>query len=70
MDEEFIRKVVKCKMDLAGKAVEHMPSKARTELRELGTVILGSLNECVKEMKSEPPEKEKPREKLNSVPIE
>jgi hypothetical protein len=70
MDEELINKLIKYKLNAAGKIVDRMPEKVSAEIKDFGRVILESVNENVREMKEQPSEKTKPSDKLNHVPIE
>jgi len=70
MNEELINKFVKYKINIAGKLVEHLPTKASAELKDLGRLIIESVNESVLEMKEQPTKKSTPSDKLNNVPIE
>jgi hypothetical protein len=70
MDDELINRIVKLKLETAEKLLDRMPEKMSSEFRNMGRAILKSLNENSQEIKEHPPEKPKPSEQLNHVPIE
>ena len=70
MDEEFIKRIVHLKLDAAERLISRLPEKMSLELREMGRVILKSVNENVKEKEEHPSGKSKPSDQLNHVPIE
>jgi hypothetical protein len=70
MDEELIRKLVKYKLNAAGTIVDRLPLKMSSELKDLGRVILESIDESAREIKERPGEKPKPSDHLDNVPIE
>lgn len=70
MDEKIISRIVSLKLDVAGKLIERMPEKISSELKDMGRVILKTVNENVQEAKEYPSEKAKSSDQLNHVPID
>ncbi len=69
MNEDLIRNIVKCKLWAAEKLMDHLPQEMSDSLRDLGRLILESINENCRELKGEPTDKARP-EGLNSIKIE
>jgi hypothetical protein len=70
MNEEFIKKAVRYKLDLASSVADRLPPKMNSELMELCGAVLESINEYTKETKSSETKKANPPDKLNKVSIE
>ncbi len=45
MNEALIKKLVQVKLDVAEEILEHLPSKQAEEVRDLGKIVLESLND-------------------------
>ena len=45
MNEEYIKKIVKLKMDIAGKIMERLPAKTSDQVIRFGRLVLRGLEE-------------------------
>ncbi|HWQ72878.1 MAG TPA: hypothetical protein VN370_11225 [Desulfitobacteriaceae bacterium] len=70
MDEEIIGRIIKLKLNMAEKLIGHLPEKAASQIKDLGKIILKSLNENVQDTKEHASEKSGALTHLNHVPIE
>lgn len=70
MNEALIRELLKYKLNAADIIINSLPSKISGEIKNLGRVILESVNEGLNEMKEQPASEAKRSDKLDNVPIE
>ncbi len=70
MNETLIKELVKYKLRAATAIVDHLPPELSGEIKELGRVLLESINEGFQEIKNHPSQESKPAKKLDDIPIE
>jgi fumarate hydratase class II len=70
MNKELIRKLVKCKLNLANELLKHLPPEMSEEIKNIGEIILESLNDTSREIKDQYQQKSGHSTNLNSVPVE
>ncbi|QCX33124.1 hypothetical protein FDN13_05090 [Caloramator sp. E03] len=68
MNEKLIKKIIDYKLSAADTIINNLPSGVSKELRDLGRIILESLNENAQKIKEKPAGKSK--DKLNNITIE
>ncbi|SKA77865.1 hypothetical protein SAMN05443428_10275 [Caloramator quimbayensis] len=68
MNETLIKKFIGYKLSTADKIINYLPLEVSKELRDLGRIILESLNENAQKIKEKPSVKSK--DKLNNITIE
>ena len=70
MNEALIKELIKHKLNAADIIVNSLPTQISEEIKNLGRVILDSVNESCNEMKEKPTQKSKGSDKLDNIPIE
>lgn len=70
MNEEFIKKVINCKLNAAEAILDCLPPKVSQEIKQLGKIILEEVSEKLKEEGTQVSKKPKTSNKLESIPIE
>ncbi|GIM30007.1 hypothetical protein CPJCM30710_26730 [Clostridium polyendosporum] len=70
MNEKLIKKFIKYKLSVVGKIVDRLPLKMSKELKNLGLIIIESINESSQKTKERPASKLKSSDKLNNITIE
>ncbi|MDD3705156.1 MAG: hypothetical protein PHC45_03700 [Clostridiaceae bacterium] len=69
MDEELIGKIIRIKLNMAEKLVERLPEKTSAQIKDLGKIILKSINDNVSSPKEHSVEKGESTH-MKHVPIE
>jgi len=70
MDERLIGRIISYKLNMAEKLLEHLPEKTSAQIKDMGKIILKSINENVQDTNEHSTEKSGPSTHLNQVPIE
>ncbi len=45
MNQRILKKIIKVKIDIASKIINHLPTKAASELKNIGKILKECLNE-------------------------
>ena len=70
MNETIIKEVIKFKLQAAETLVDCLPTKVSEEIKDLGRIILQSVNENMNLINENSSKKSKQSDKLNDIPIE
>jgi hypothetical protein len=70
MDVGFIGRIIKLKLNVAEKLLEHLPEKTSAQIKDMGKIILNSINENVQATKEHSTGKSGASTHLNHVTIE
>jgi hypothetical protein len=70
MDEELIGKIIELKLNMAEKLIGYLPEEVSLQIKDIGKIILKSINENVQDTKEHSTEKPGTAAHLNHIPIE
>jgi hypothetical protein len=70
MNEELVKKIIQYKLQAASKIVNRLPADMSNEMKDLGRIILDSLNEGFQEIKKLPENKMKSKNVISNIRIE
>ncbi|MDF2597153.1 MAG: hypothetical protein K0R69_3494 [Clostridia bacterium] len=70
MNEALIKDLIKCKLNIVDSIINSLPEKVSEDVKNLGRIVLESVNDSCEEIKKQPLMKLKTENKLQSVPIE
>lgn len=70
MNEAFIRKVVRCKMNAAGMVLELLPPIMYQEIVKAAKIVIESAGEGINEIKEHGIQKQRSSDKINNLPIQ
>ncbi len=70
MNEAMIKNIIDYKLSAARKLMSKLPPKVSEPLKDLGKIVLESINESSKEIKNQPAGKAKQTNELNNIKID
>jgi hypothetical protein len=68
MNEELLKSIIKSKLKIAEKMVDHLPDEVSGEIKRFGKMVIEGINEFSQD-KQENPQKKQSKE-LEKIPIE
>ncbi len=70
MNEVIIKELIRIKINAARAIVDNLPPGMSQEIKDLGRIILRSVNEISQETERRPAKGTEPSDKVTGVPIE